>query len=133
MSTDLRAQAIIALAAVRPTTNDPTVRKVRACAALRKTSGYEHHALRDLAAAVNWAMEQPTFDPERYRKPARVGWLYEFPNGHTASVIVDHRQPFRFEVLSDDPADAGQGRIAAGLTSEQTEAKLAVIAGLPTR
>lgn len=41
-------------------------------------------------------------------------WLYEFPNGHTVSVIPDPRRPLRFEVLVDDTTHAG-------LTSEQAE------------
>jgi hypothetical protein len=61
-----------------------------------------------------------------------INWTYEFPNGHTASVIADPRpaNPFRFEVLSSDPADTGQGRVIARLTSEEVEAKLAKLAGL---
>ncbi|WP_328344704.1 hypothetical protein [Micromonospora sp. NBC_00421] len=66
----------------------------------------------------------------RYRKPSDIGWVFEFPNGHTASVINDPSRPFRFEVLSDDPDDAGRGGAAVNLTTEQVEDKLQRIASL---
>lgn len=72
-------------------------------------------------------------DLSRYRQPADFGWVFEFPNGHRASVIDDPRTLFRFEVLSADPDDAGRGRVAPGLTSEEVEAKLHLIAALPAR
>jgi hypothetical protein len=69
-------------------------------------------------------------DSQRYPS---LWWEYRFPNGHDASVIPDPRPeyPFRFEVESTDPDDIGAGRIAAGLTTEQVEAKLSKLAGLP--
>lgn len=58
-------------------------------------------------------------------------WQYRFPNGHTASVIVDHpKRPFRFEVLSSDPKDASVGGVRADLTSAEVESKLARVASL---
>lgn len=60
----------------------------------------------------------------------RIWWTYRFPNGHDASVIPDPRHPFRFEIESTDPDDVGSGRIAAGLTTEQVEAKLTKLATL---
>lgn len=66
-----------------------------------------------------------------HKVPADFGWAYRFPNGHEASVINDPSRPFRFEVLSDDPADAARGRVAPGLTSQEVEAKLRNIAALP--
>jgi hypothetical protein len=60
---------------------------------------------------------------------------YEFPNGHSASVVLDQRQdknPFRFEVESSHPDDEGRGGIVAGLSTAEVEAKLAEIAALPT-
>lgn len=62
-----------------------------------------------------------------------VAWAYQFPNWHNASVIVDPRTPFRFEVLSSDPDDKNVGWLVAGLTSEQVEAKLEKLVGLPAR
>jgi hypothetical protein len=61
-------------------------------------------------------------------------WLYEFPNGHNASVIPDPHhvdRPFRFEVESTDP-DANPGGVDVNLTSEQVEAKLTKLMNLPT-
>jgi hypothetical protein len=63
-------------------------------------------------------------------------WSYDFPNGHSASVVPDpHRteHPFRFEVWSTDPADDSRGNVAGGLTTDQVEAKLHQIAWLPPR
>lgn len=54
------------------------------------------------------------------------GFAYDFPNGHTASVIPDPHEPMRFEVEID-----GSTRLTfAGLTTEQAEAKLAETAAL---
>lgn len=76
----------------------------------------------------------PTTDIDRYAKPGHEftyrSWFYEFPNGHRASIIVDWRTPFRFEIQAPE-AVAGPGGILAGLTSEQVEAKLAEISALP--
>jgi len=58
-------------------------------------------------------------------------WSYDFPNGHTASVIPDPHLPFHFKVVSTDPADAGQGAAVRGLTTEQVLAKLHALADLP--
>lgn len=62
-----------------------------------------------------------------------VTWEFRFPNGHTASVITDPRagNRFRFEVHSTDPDDQGRGNVVAGLTTDQVEAKLEKVAGLP--
>jgi hypothetical protein len=71
----------------------------------------------------------------------RIWWTYEFPNGHSASVIPDPRpaSPFRFEVESSDPQDVitnpitttvGAG-VVCGLTTDEVEAKLAKLAALP--
>jgi hypothetical protein len=75
----------------------------------------------------------------RYLKDSQTApslyWLYEFPNGHNASVIPDPHykdRPFRFEVESTDPDDATSGRLAINLTSEQVEAKLTKLLNLPT-
>jgi hypothetical protein len=65
-------------------------------------------------------------------RPYGTHWAYRFPNGHEASVVVDKRDaPFRFEILSTDPADNSNGHVVAGLTTEQAEAKLTRIAALP--
>ncbi len=81
-------------------------------------------------------MDLSKFLTEEPRKPSgRMNWAYEFPNGHTASVINSpyDDEPFRFEVLSTDPADAGRGFVTRNLTTEQVEAKLTAIADLSQR
>ncbi len=82
-------------------------------------------------------------DLDRYLvspKPSAVntGWVYKFPNGHRASLIVDAQRPFRFEVLIFDADTSVQQALAAGptglvvgLTSEQVEAKLTEVEALP--
>lgn len=126
---ELRQQA---LTAVRATDPNDEQRRARAVKALRD-AGNRGHFLPDLIAAVDWALTHDT-DPARYvtdydRATGRA--QYSFPNGHSASVIPDPKQPMRFEVSSSDPADAGCGQVVARLTSEQAEAKLATVAALP--
>lgn len=60
-------------------------------------------------------------------------WRYEFPNGHSASVIPEFHStaPFRFEVMSTDPDDRGRGGVVGDLGTGAVEAKLAKLAGLP--
>lgn len=88
--------------------------------------------LGDGARAVDWAIAHlAAVRLDQHRVPTTHGWRYEFPNGQSASVINDPHRPFRFEVLSDDPADAASGGVTPGLTSEQVEAKLHAIAALP--
>lgn len=131
MDTDLRTKAITAVQ--QATTERPNHVRLWAAKLLRKATGLN---LPDVVPAVDWAIEHvKTVNLNRYRvrNNAGFGWSYRFPNGHEASVINDPHRPFRFEVLSDDPADTGRGRLAPGLTSEQVVAKLHVIAALPTR
>ena len=77
--------------------------------------------------------EQPTVtDFARYLADSSIApswWhIYKFPNGRAASVIVDPRYPFRFEV----EYDGLDGKfIAPGLSTDEVEAKLAAIAALP--
>jgi hypothetical protein len=78
-------------------------------------------------------------DFTRYLKDSQrvpsLYWLYEFPNGHDASVIPDPNykdRPFRFEVESTDPDDATSGRLAVNLTTTEVEAKLTKLLNLPT-
>lgn len=67
----------------------------------------------------------------------RINWVYEFPNGHRPSVIVDHHRPFHFEIYL--PGAVGTWRqlgadgsgLIVGLTTEQVEDRLAEIAALP--
>lgn len=72
---------------------------------------------------------------------SHIWWTYEFPNGHSASVIPDpcSANAFRFEVESSDPQDVitnpvtttvGAG-VVCGLTTDEVEAKLAKLAALP--
>lgn len=66
------------------------------------------------------------------REPyGRSNWMFEFPNGHTASVINSPHpdELFRFEVLTSDPSDPVTG--ITGLSTEQVEAKLTEVAALP--
>lgn len=92
--------------------------------------------LREIKEAVEWALTQPR-DFSRFLTDSQTVpsfWhRYEFPNGHSASVIVDPRpqHPFRFEVESSDPDDIGRGGIVPGLSTSEVEAKLAEIAALP--
>ena len=127
----MKAKAAVASTDADPNTapNDPRGMLIQATYRLRQDIGVGQYSLIELRDAVRWAMEQRvTFaDVARYAKPAKVGWLYEFPNGRGASVIVDHRTPFRFEVLSD----LGQGGLTTGLTSEAVEALLVDIYSLP--
>jgi hypothetical protein len=132
LHTDLRARALAAVLAqpAHNAVNEATLR-VHASAAVRNETG---RTLHEIAPVVRWAIEQvKNTRLERYRLAADFGWVYRFPNDQEASVINDPSRPFRFEVLSDDPADAGRGRVAPGLTSDQVEAKLHAIAALPTR
>jgi hypothetical protein len=137
MTTELQTLATEALAKADP--NGAGGVKLQAIKHLRDATrdNPTYVGLRELVVAVEWAMEQRTqvANLARYRMPSDFGWQYRFPNGHDVSVITDPRAdaPFRFEVLSDDPADAGRGGIAPGLTSDQVEAKLHGIAALPTR
>lgn len=128
MPNSLREQALVALAAVRPTTDNPAVLRARTAAAIRDAMGDDAPPLRELAAAVNWAMEQPAVDFNRFLV-GNTGTcrVYRFGNGHTASVLLDPNRAFRFEVATAD------GDTVGDLTSEQTEARLVTIAGLPTR
>lgn len=73
-----------------------------------------------------------------YREASGAGWRYPFPNGYQPSVIPDPHFPLRFEIYvpgerGREVADrlGGQGNLIVGLTTEQTEAKLAQIAMLP--
>jgi hypothetical protein len=58
MPTSLREQATTALAAVQPTSSHSGTQKIRAIKELRRTPGFGHHNLRELADAVDWAMDQ---------------------------------------------------------------------------
>lgn len=128
MPTSLREQAIIALAAICPTTDNPTVVKARAAAAIRDAMGADSPPLRDLVIAIDWALNQPPVDFNQFlignNGTCRV---YQFANGQKVSVVLDSERAFRFEVAT------AAGDTTGGLTSEQTEAKLVAIAGLPTR
>ncbi|MGS2615139.1 hypothetical protein ACVCAH_11530 [Micromonospora sp. LZ34] len=130
---DLRARALAAVQGVDPAkAASEHALRVHASAAVRNATGL---GLMEIVPVVNWAIEQvKNTRLDRFRvRGTYGGWVYRFPNGHEASVINDPSRPFRFEVLSDDPADAARGRVAPGLTSEQVEAKLHAIAALPAR
>lgn len=123
----LRPQAV---AAVRQAQADrPDNHKLWAVKLLRDATGCY---LRDGVQAVDWATDHlAAMRLDEHRVPTTHGWQYAFPNGQTASVINDPHRAFRFEVLSNDPADAANGGVKPGLTSEQVEAKLHTIAALP--
>jgi hypothetical protein len=127
--TTIDMQAITAVRQAR--TDRPESSRLWATKLYRDATGSD---LATALAAVGQAIEQvKVLDLEACRVPADFGWRYEFPNGYEASVINDPHRPFRFEVLSDDPADAASGYVVGGLTSEQVEDKLTAIASLPTR
>ncbi|RKR92714.1 hypothetical protein BDK92_7192 [Micromonospora pisi] len=110
--------------------DNPAGRRVHAAALFREATGA---TLRDSLAAVDEVIaERTTFENlEQFRQPTTFGWRYEFPNNRMVTVINDDTAPFRFEVLSDDPADVATGNIRRGLTTEQVEAKLVAIYGMP--
>lgn len=69
---------------------------------------------------------------------SRIWWTYEFPNGHSASVVPDPHRPFRFTVESTDPQDVaanpvrtttGVGTVSS-VTTDEVEAKLTRLAAL---
>lgn len=70
-------------------------------------------------------------DLEPHRQPSATGWRYEFPNNRAVIIRNDDAQPFRFEVISDDPADIDRGNIARGLTTEQVQKKLIDLYAMP--
>ncbi|MEU7170264.1 hypothetical protein ABZ949_02080 [Micromonospora tulbaghiae] len=70
-----------------------------------------------------------TADIDRFRILSTAGWLYDFPNGYSPSVINDPSRPFHFEIHC--PGVGWQGDITVGLTTEQVHAKLRNIAVLP--
>jgi hypothetical protein len=132
MSTSIRDHALTAVRAAAngqpiPTGHNPL--RVQAAAAVRQAAGCGLH---DAVTAVDWAIEQVNAtNIGQHRVPTTHGWLYEFPNGHDASVINDPHQPLRFS-LHSKALNVG-GDTVAGLTSEQVEAKLHAIAALPAR
>lgn len=137
MPTNLQTRALEALAAVDRHEEGSFI--LRATKWLRDTlfaEGQPRPSVPDAAMAVRWALAQP-LDVSRYLTDSQTVpsfWRrYEFPNGHSVSVIVDPRpqHPFRFEVESTDPADVGRGGIVAGLSTAEVEAKLAGVAALP--
>jgi hypothetical protein len=95
--------------------------------------------LRDAITAVNWAIGQHNarvigtngVDIDRFRVASAHGWVYEFPNGHSASVINDPSRPFHFEIMSASLNVTGG--VTCGLTTKQVEVTLRNIATLPTR
>jgi hypothetical protein len=78
-------------------------------------------------------MDFSKFQTDYCHNGTGVWRTYVFPNGHDASVILDPHddRPFRFEIESSDPDDLSSGRVVGDLTTEQVEAKLAKLAGLP--
>lgn len=128
--TDLQTLAAKAVNDADP--NHPAGVRIHATGLLRAATGL---SLRESVQAVDAALAaQRTFAAlARFGKKVPTGWRYDFPNGRSVSVINDWHTPFRFEVLSDDPADAGTRGVASGLTSEQVERKLATIYALPTQ
>lgn len=134
MTIDLRAKALEVVTAAANDQPIPTGNTIFRVQAARDVRAAADCGLHEAARAVDWAIKRVNAtNLERHRVPSDLGWVYLFANGHEASVINDPHRPFRFEVLSDDPADAARGRVAPGLTSEQVEAKLHHIAALPAR
>jgi hypothetical protein len=129
MATDTLAQALTALNQADP--NHHMGRERHAIFLYRQTVGCTlHEAAQAINAAVASEFEASRFLVESMDQP--IFWRrYEFPNGHSASVIVDLRHTFRFEVESTDPDDTTRGGHVAGLTTEQVEAKLAYLHSLP--
>lgn len=79
--------------------------------------------LRDAVAAVDAALaRQTTMDTiAPHARQSGTGWIYQFPNGRSASVYTD-AQPLRFEVASTD------GEHMTGLSTVEVEALLIDIA-----
>ncbi|QKW15430.1 hypothetical protein [Verrucosispora sp. NA02020] len=131
---DLRAAALRVIANAADGKPFPTGHSMPRIVAVRDVRAATGSGLKEALDAVDWAIEQHNSGSlDRHRKTTDTGWLYEFPNGHTASVINDPHRPFRFEVLSDDPDDAGRGGVVVGLASDEVEAKLRQIAALSNR
>jgi hypothetical protein len=134
VNTDIQTKALEAVraAAAEVRAGEPGPLKLRAIKHLRDATG---KTIPELVGVIDEAIEQhgrvdlSRFLVKSQRSPGR--WLYRFPNGHEASVIVDLHRPFRFEVLSDDPADKNTGRLATGLSTAEVEAKLVAIYNLP--
>lgn len=91
-------------------------------------------ALRGIRDAVQACMDRKVTiqDLEQHRQPVPdpvKGWSWRFPNGRFVSVILDHRSPARFELLSSDRTDGPHGDgLSTGLTTDQVEALLIDIA-----
>jgi hypothetical protein len=125
----LRPQAVTAVRQAQTDRPNHPSQKVWAVKLLRDVTGCY---LRDGVKAVEWAIDHlAAMRLDEHRVPTTTGWRYEFPNGQIVTVINDQYRAFRFEVVSDDPADAANGGVKPGLTSEQVEAKLHHIAALP--